>query len=255
MRSVVESSPPTQDTAHKTQFVPEQVVSAEPSRILVIDSNLLTAEAIVVALTQMQFAARFVVPVTAAHVREFLSWHPGLALIDIDAVDNPTSLECVRILHGAAVPTAVMGGRLDVSLLGECIDAGASSVVDKSSPLIDLVGVIDRMLDGEVLLGEETKQLTESYYREARARRARLAPFDVLTHREKCVLAELMEGRSAEMIARQSCVSISTIRSQIKAILQKLGVNSQLAAAATARQAGWTLDVPTQTAELTTLTE
>jgi DNA-binding CsgD family transcriptional regulator len=34
-------------------------------------------------------------------------------------------------------------------------------------------------------------------------------------------------------------VSISTVRSQIKSILQKLGVNSQLAAVAMARQAGW----------------
>jgi len=36
-------------------------------------------------------------------------------------------------------------------------------------------------------------------------------------------------------------VSISTVRSQIKAILQKLGVNSQLAATALVQQAGWTL--------------
>ena len=66
--------------------------------------------------------------------------------------------------------------------------------------------------------------------------------FDVLTDREQVVLAELMEGHCAEEIANAAFVSISTIRSQIKAILQKLGVNSQLAAVAMARRAGWSLD-------------
>ena len=51
-----------------------------------------------------------------------------------------------------------------------------------------------------------------------------------------------MEGHCAEEIANAAFVSISTVRSQIKAILQKLGVNSQLAAVALARRAGWSLD-------------
>ncbi len=41
-----------------------------------------------------------------------------------------------------------------------------------------------------------------------------------------------MEGNCAEDIAKAAFVSISTVRSQIKAISQKLGVNSQLAAVA-----------------------
>ena len=99
------------------------------------------------------------------------------------------------------------------------------------------------MLAGDVVMTEEMKQrLTEPYQRESRARRAKLAPFDVLTEREKYVLSELMDGHCADEIARRASVSISTVRSQIKAILQKLGVNSQLAVAALARQAGWAYD-------------
>ena len=63
-----------------------------------------------------------------------------------------------------------------------------------------------------------------------------------LTEREQVVLAELIEGHCAEDIAKAAFVSISTVRSQIKAILQKLGVNSQLAAVAMARRAGWSLE-------------
>ena len=48
-----------------------------------------------------------------------------------------------------------------------------------------------------------------------------------------------MAGESAETIAEQVVVSLTTVRSQIRAILLKLGVNSQLAAVALAREAGW----------------
>jgi DNA-binding NarL/FixJ family response regulator len=75
----------------------------------------------------------------------------------------------------------------------------------------------------------------------------RLQLFTTLTDREEVVLAELLEGHCAEEIAKAAFVSISTIRSQIKSILQKLGVNSQLAAVALARRAGWSLDHPRNT--------
>lgn len=215
----------------------------EASRIVVIDSNLLTAEAIVFALTQLNFSARFVVPVTPGPLWDLVTWKPELALLDIDSVESSMCLNCVAVLRGAGVPVAVMGSRPDTSLLGECIEAGVSSVVDKSSPLSELVAIILRMLAGDVVLDEEERRrLTEPCQRESLARRNRLAPFDILTRREKSVLAGLMEGNCAEVIARNASVSISTVRSQIKSILQKLGVNSQLAAAALALQAGWALD-------------
>ena len=70
------------------------------------------------------------------------------------------------------------------------------------------------------------------------ARGTRRLPFADLTD-VSVVLAELVEGHCAEEIAQAEFVSISTVRSQIKAILQKLGVSSQLAAVALARRADW----------------
>jgi len=79
--------------------------------------------------------------------------------------------------------------------------------------------------------------------RERRAHdRDRLAPFESLTPREQAVLAELMEGSSAEQIAESSFVSTATVRSQIRAVLAKLSVHSQVAAVARAHRAGWRAD-------------
>jgi DNA-binding NarL/FixJ family response regulator len=79
---------------------------------------------------------------------------------------------------------------------------------------------------------------------EMRARRASLhdaqSPFDRLSRREQCVLAALVDGMSAEEIADAHYVSLATVRSQIRGILQKLGVRSQLAAVVHANRVGWT---------------
>ena len=53
------------------------------------------------------------------------------------------------------------------------------------------------------------------------------------------VLAYLMEGVPAEEIAERTFVAVATVRSHIRAVLTKLNVNSQLAAVAAARRAGW----------------
>ena len=48
------------------------------------------------------------------------------------------------------------------------------------------------------------------------------------------MLGALIDGLSAEEIAEAHFVALTTVRSQIRAVLQKLGVRSQLAAVALA---------------------
>jgi DNA-binding NarL/FixJ family response regulator len=60
------------------------------------------------------------------------------------------------------------------------------------------------------------------------------ATFERLTPRESVVLGALTDGLSAEEIAEAHFVALTTVRSQIRAVLHKLGVRSQLAAVALA---------------------
>ena len=54
------------------------------------------------------------------------------------------------------------------------------------------------------------------------------------------MLGRLREGLTVTEIAASSCVSEATVRTQVKAILAKLGVTSQLAAVGATYRAGWT---------------
>lgn len=106
---------------------------------------------------------------------------------------------------------------------------------DPEADLVDVLG----QLPG---LGASPSQ--RRHLRSALAdRRDRLealrAPFQQLTPREQDVLAGLVRGLSAPAIAEEAIVSATTVRSQIRAILLKLGVHSQLEAVSLARRARW----------------
>ncbi|MCW2547600.1 MAG: response regulator containing a CheY-like receiver domain and an DNA-binding domain [Mycobacterium sp.] len=96
-----------------------------------------------------------------------------------------------------------------------------------------------------VLLVEDHQLLAQSCELLAQARRSRraerqlAAPFEELTPRERQVLAAMMQGKSCETIADAWFVSLATVRTQIRAVLTKLEVGSQLAAVSLAFMAGW----------------
>ena len=64
----------------------------------------------------------------------------------------------------------------------------------------------------------------------------------LLTPREQTVLDCMMHGLSAVEIAEVQFVAVTTVRSQIRSILNKLNVRSQLAAVAVAHEADWRAD-------------
>ena len=96
------------------------------------------------------------------------------------------------------------------------------------------------MLAGTPLIGCTARETMIDELRIERAGlRKALTPFEQLTMREREVLAALVDGLSAEEIAETQYVALTTVRSQIRSVLQKLGVRSQLAAVAHANRVGW----------------
>ncbi len=103
-----------------------------------------------------------------------------------------------------------------------------------------MVASIEDVVAGRSLIGCATREALLDELRSHRASLGRaMSPFQRLTSCEQRVLGALIEGMSAEEIAEAHFVALTTIRSQIRAILHKLGVRSQLAAVAQANRAGW----------------
>ena len=112
------------------------------------------------------------------------------------------------------------------------VEFGALAV-DADQPLHALLRELDHALAGTGCV--PGRRLTVESARAAVKRADRVAG---LTAREREVLDLLMVGRAADEIACHLVVSLPTVRTHIRSILHKLGVSSQLAAAAIARASG-----------------
>ena len=212
-----------------------------PARILVAGSDLL-AGALANALKAHGFATRNVLP-KEPEIGEAIGWRPNLVLVDVRSLDVTSRFNFVSELGRAELKFCVIDSADDGERENLWMIAGASALIDRREPIDELFRTITRLL--------RTEATTETAHRPSPSLAltmrelpadSRLRPFTVLTEREQFVLAQLIEGHCADEIARDSSVSISTVRSQIKAILQKLNVKSQLAAVAQARRAGWSLE-------------
>jgi two-component system, NarL family, nitrate/nitrite response regulator NarL len=165
---------------------------------------------------------------------------PRLILLDLDLGEHGTSLPLIGRCVQEGAQVLMLTAVTDRSRLATCIEAGAVGVVGKTQPLVELVTAITSVLEQGTAMTETERQDWLAELRSHRSERARrLEPFERLTERERQVLDALIDGWSADQLAAEWVVSITTVRSQIRSIFMKLGVNSQLSAVALARRVGW----------------
>lgn len=212
------------------------------TKLLIVEDHDLLAQSLEIALRADGFVVERVpepgnVDVVAA-VREH---KPDVVLLDLDIGGAMgSSLPLIPALREEGVRIVMLTGITDRVRLAECVEAGAMGIVGKHEPIERLLdGVREAVELGSLLTAAQRDDLLAELRRQRAADRQRLAAFQRLTPREQEVLAGLMDGEGAEVLARRFVVSLATVRSQIRAVLTKLGVNSQLAAVSLAKRAGW----------------
>ena len=123
---------------------------------------------------------------------------------------------------------------------GHCIAQGARKVLSKSRPLQEILATVRRLNSvASVMDVQERERLLAAYQAESARTHQLTSRLELLTGREQQVLGNLMEGQTVREISRASVVSEATVRTQVKSILAKLEVSSQLAAVGMAHRAGW----------------
>lgn len=219
-----------------------------PSRVdvLVVEDHALLAESLRLALAGEGVGTALVRPdsweaVLTAVQRE----RPRLVLLDLDlgeAVGDGVDLVVPVRDQGSEV--LVVTGVTDRARVAAAVEAGAVGWVPKGESFDRLLAAVQAVLAGEQVLGAaERHELLDLLRRRRSSTSARRAPFERLSPRERLVLRALAEGHSVDSIAARYVVSRATVRTQVRGILTKLDVGTQLAAVALARQSGW-LDEP-----------
>lgn len=202
--------------------------------VLIVEDHLLLAQALRAALADVGTAAEVVTPSDVGLEGVVARARPGiLVLLDLRLGGELDGSELVAPLRARGAQVLVVTGGADVLSMGRALDAGAIDVLDKRRPFGDLVGAIAAVRAGRYVPDDARRRaILASARQRAEAAHEADEVLGRLTPRESEVLDHLVQGRSAEQVAAADHVSVATVRAQIRSVLAKLGVRSQLAAVA-----------------------
>jgi DNA-binding NarL/FixJ family response regulator len=152
---------------------------------------------------------------------------------DVCVIDRPSAsyedAETIGRVRAASDSTRVLmlSANPEPEAVGRALDAGASGYLHQSRGVGELVGALERMLRGEIVVAVPDAQPRPR--RSAQPDQAlRLAGH--LTSRERECLLMLVEGLDTAAMMARLCVSRTTVRTHLQAVLTKLGVHSRLEA-------------------------
>lgn len=208
-------------------------------RLLLIEEQEILALGLQMALRDRDWEVETITGrVEPSVVDRAVELRPDCVLLDIHFAGGLGSgLEMIAPMSAIGAPLVVFTAERRRAMLAECLEAGATCWVSKAAPLDELHLTLQRAVAGDPVLGRADRAaLLDELRRERAAATQSAAVLSVLSHREGLVLGALVDGLSAEEIADSHFVALSTVRSQIRSILQKLGVRSQLAAVALVAQ-------------------
>lgn len=203
--------------------------------MLVVDDHRAFAEAVAKALEmEPGFQAVGVATTAEEALRSCETVAPDVALVNIGLPGTDgVGLTAQMKERCPSTRVIVITGNEPPAVLASAADAGADNFIPKSMRLSDLLSALGDSA-GHFRTSPRDVPVTVQQLTPERSRTE--AP--ELTAREREVLNLLAQGRSPKSVARELKISINTCRAHIRAILEKLGVHSQLAAVVQAGRLG-----------------
>ena len=219
----------------------ERAPAASTASVAILEDHHLVSTALRVTLE----SEGFVVIVPALTDRSELidalrATRPEVALVDLNLGSFGSGEALLPDLLSLGARVIVMSGTADDATAGRCLAAGAWGWIPKTARFERFLSAVTSAAAGQPALPAGERERLLRAWRESReAKRFALEPFDLLTPRETEVLELLCAGLTVDRIALGSFVSEATVRTQVRSILSKLGVHSQLEAVAKANRSGW----------------
>ena len=151
---------------------------------------------------------------------------PDVIIMDIGMPDL-NGIEATRQILAQAPGTKVIGLSMhsDRRFVAEMFRAGASGYLLKDSAFEELAQAIRIVVENQVYLSPSvTNLVVETYVK--RVPPTESSSFAVLTNREREVLQLLAEGKSTRQIAEVLSISIKTVETHRRLMMDKLDIHS-----------------------------
>ena len=221
--------------------IPFELTAVNAVQVVVVDDHLLIGRLVVGLLERAGYSAAHSYADTVEETwADIIRLSPEVILLDFDLGPVHDSGAILRRATEAGIVVAGFTASDDRLEHAAFLELGAAVVVGKGCGPADLVAVVELAIAGEELMSADERHGALARLRKHRSeRRQTMALFETLTGREEETLRLITEGCGAAEIAGIWEVTLPTVRSHIRAVLAKLGVSSQLQAAASARETGW----------------
>jgi two-component system, NarL family, nitrate/nitrite response regulator NarL len=210
-----------------------------PIRLLLADDHRLFRQVLRRSLAgHARFEVVGEVADTDEAIREARSLRPDMVLMDLE-MPGDGGVAATRTLRAQmpGVEVVIVTGSEEQDDLRAALAAGAKGYVLKSSDYGALIASLEALAEGEAAtLPNLTPAVSASG--SVRAGGGSGDHFAELSERELQVIRLLAEGASNRTIASQLCLSENTVRTYVAHILEKLGLENRVQAAAYALRHG-----------------
>ena len=225
-------------------------MASRRARVALVDRHALLTDCLATTLERIGYDTRVLfvpTPPLAVSVeqavREVRSFAPRVVILGSDLGPHGESEALLTLLAASGVPVIVLSQQNDEPQWGAYVARGAWAAIPQTASLALMCAAVRHLAArAPVVSPAEQGRLVAAYRAESGAvheERDRLA---TLSPTESGILRLLMAGWTPVEVARSRVVSVSTVRTQVKWILSKLEVHSQVAAVASAYRAGWVAD-------------
>ena len=206
----------------------------ETIRVLIVDDHSVVREGLRAILER----AGFHVVGEAANGREAVekcrALRPDVVLLDIRMPGEDGLHALGRIKEQMPqIRVIILTTYTNPGYLARAIVAGATGYLTKEASSEQIIGAIRAAVSGEQLLDQNVlKMALRSVAAHAPARPAPAGDLvEPLTEQEEVVLRLIASGLSNEEIAHALSISVNTVKTHVRHILQKLGVSDRTQAA------------------------
>jgi DNA-binding NarL/FixJ family response regulator len=151
---------------------------------------------------------------------------PDVVVIDISMPDL-NGIDATRQIIGAAphIKVIALSMHSDRKFVREMLSAGASGYLLKDSAFEELGTALAAVINNQTYLSPKIADtVIKDYLGKIDPTGSKTSPS--LTSREREVLQLLAEGKTTKEIASKLCVSVKTIETHRKQIMEKVGLNS-----------------------------
>lgn len=159
---------------------------------------------------------------------------PDVAVIDVK-MPGLDGLQVVNAVQrdGLSTRVVLLSAFVDGAMVFDALAAGAAAYVSKDADRRRIGDTIASVARGDTVFDPAVQADLAA---EIRARGAKDRP--MLSEREREVLVQIANGRSAPQIAQALFLSTATVKSHLQSLYEKLGVSDRAAAVAEAMRRG-----------------